>query len=438
MAIPVPLLLARKRDGLALPSAEIEGLVRGIVERTLDAAQIGALAMAVRLRGMDEEETVALTRAMADSGERLRWPRGAPLLDKHSTGGVGDCTSLLIAPLLAACGARVPMLSGRGLGHTGGTLDKLESIPGYRCQPQRASLRRVLRDAGCAIVGSGPRLAPADRRLYAVRDVTATVDSIPLIVASILSKKLAAGVDVLVLDVKQGHAAFLPDAEQAAALARTLHRVAARCGLRTRVLRTDMSQPLASAVGNALELREALRVLAGEARESRLCRLSLRLAAEALCAAGMADSLAAAELTLQRRLDSGEAAQRFAAMVHGLGGPADLLERPDAYFAPAPVRLPVAAPAAGFLQAWQARELGEAVVALGGGRYRQDQAIDHRVGLAELLEVGAAVTPGQPLAVVHAADHEAAAAAAAALLAALRLSQQPVAPAPLIHAAEGD
>jgi thymidine phosphorylase len=431
-------LLARKRDGLALPAEAIARLVTAIAERSMDDGQVGALAMAVRLRGMDEEETAALTLAMADSGQRLRWPRGAALVDKHSTGGVGDCTSLIVAPLLAACGLRVPMVSGRGLGHTGGTLDKLEALAGYRTQPGLALLRRALRQVGCAIVGAGPRLAPADRRLYAVRDVTATVDSIPLVVASILSKKLAAGIEVLVLDVKQGSGAFFAAPEQAAVLAGMLRRVAQRCGLKVRVLQTDMQQPLASAVGHSLELRAVFEVLRGGDRPSRLRELSLRLAAEALHVAGAADSLAAAREQVAAVLQSGAAAERFERMVEALGGPAEALLRADSLLPDAPVRLPVPMPAPGWVAGWDARALGELVVGLGGGRERQGQAIDHRVGLSEVSPIGSQLSVGQPLAWVHAADAAAAARGVGAVQAALRLSEHAVAAPALVLATEGD
>lgn len=428
----LPALLAAKRDGRAWRAAELASIVQAIAQGRADACQIGAFAMLVRLRGMDREETCALTRAMADSGQRLVWPEGPPLVDKHSTGGVGDCTSLVVAPLLAACGARVPMVSGRGLGHTGGTLDKLAAIPGYGSQPDAMQRVAVLHAAGCIIVGADAGLAPADRLLYAVRDVTATVDSIPLIVASILSKKRAAGIDTLVLDVKQGNGAILPDPQDAATLAEALAAVGTGLGLRMAVRRTGMDQPLAAAAGNALEVRAALAVLRGEDRHSRLYELSLRLAAEGLVAAGLAAELDEAQWVCRTALDDGRAAERFARMVHGLGGPADLLDRPGQHLTEAPQQQSVNATASGWVAGWDTRALGELVVDLGGGRRRQGDRIDARVGLSDLLPIGARVDVGQPLARVHAATPDAAAAAMHGLRAALRLTEAPVAPPALL------
>lgn len=395
-------LLRIKRDGGRLSASDITHLVRGMGSGEVGDAQLGAFAMAVCLRGMDAAECLALTMAMRDSGERLTWSDPRPRIDKHSTGGVGDCTSLIVAPILAACGALVPMLSGRGLGHTGGTLDKLEAIPGYRCTPSRARLRRVLRDVGCAIVGADRSLAPADRRLYAVRDVTSTIDSIPLITASILAKKLAAGVQTLVLDVKTGSGAFMADSEAARALAASLLDTADRCGLRATVLLTDMDQPLASAAGNALEVAAALRVLTGEDRDSRLRTLSLALASHALRTSGLVHDPQEADRVALAALDGGAAAERLAAMVHGLGGPADLLEHGRSRLPAAPFTAPLFAPVAGFLTRIDTRALGFAVVGLGGGRRRIGDAVDPAVGLSDILPVGRRVDTQTPLMTVHA------------------------------------
>lgn len=425
--------LRRKRDGLALSAEEIARVVDGIARGRLAEAQVGAFAMAVLWRGMTRAETVALTQAMADSGARWQWPDdGRPCLDKHSTGGIGDNVSLILGPLLAACGARVPMVSGRGLGHTGGTLDKLESIPGYGVRPPRARLRRVLADAGVAIVGAGPNLAPADRRLYAVRDVTATVESPALIVASILSKKLAAGLDALVLDVKFGNGAFLPDPVEARALAQALVDVAEGAGLPTRAWLTDMDEPLAPCAGNAIELRQALAALKGAppAQWPRLHAVVMALGATALCQGGLAPTPEAARARLQQALQSGAAAERFARMVHGLGGPADLLEAPAQHLAVAPVQRPVPAPHAGVVAAIDTRALGLAVVQLGGGRRRPADRIDPAVGLDALLPRGVAVPTGAPLAMVHAADAASADAAVQAVRQAYRLSDDPAAAHP--------
>src|SRR3954452_5479477 len=319
-------VIRRKRDGHALSEQEIGFLVQGITDGGLSDAQVGALAMALFLRGMEASERVALTRAMRDSGSVLEWDLDRPVLDKHSTGGGGDKVSLMLAPILAACGAAVPMISGRGLGHTGGTLDKLDAIPGYASTPSTEVIRRVVRDAGCAIVGQTADLAPADRRLYAVRDATATVESISLIVASILSKKLAEGLDALVMDVKTGSGAFMAAREDAEALARALVDVAAGAGLPTVALLTDMDSVLGTTAGNALEVREALDYLTGAARDERLHEVTAALAGPALAAGGLAGYEAAGREAAQQALDDGAAAERFAAMAHALGGPADLME----------------------------------------------------------------------------------------------------------------
>jgi thymidine phosphorylase len=409
-------VIRRKRDGAALDEAELAGLVAGIVDGSVSDAQIAAFAMAVYFRGMTRAECAALTRAMTRSGTVLDWSGArlpGPVLDKHSTGGIGDKVSLVLAPLVAACGGVVPMISGRGLGHTGGTLDKLASIPGYDTTPDLARFRAAVGAAGCAIVGQTADLAPADRRLYAVRDVTATTDSLPLITASILSKKLAAGLDALVMDVKVGSGALLPSLEAATALAESLLEVAGAAGLPTVALLTDMTQALGHDVGNALEVREAIDVLTGRRREARLHAVTVALASEMLVLGGLAPDAGQAAAAVERALGSGAAAERFARMVAALGGPADLVERPERHLAAAPVRQPVAPPAPGVVTAVDARALGLLLVELGGGRRRAEDAIDVAVGLADVRGVGDAVGAGRPLAVVHArtaADVEAAAA----------------------------
>ena len=408
-------LIALKRDGARWGDAAIGRIVRALVARAptarLSDAQAGALAMAVVLRGLDRAETVALTAAMRDSGRVLRW-RGlpGPILDKHSTGGVGDTVSLMLGPMLAACGAFVPMISGRSLGHTGGTLDKLESIPGYTVRPGIARLRRVVREAGVAIVAAGAELAPADRRLYAIRDVTATVESIPLIVASILSKKLAAGLQGLVMDVKTGPGAFIADLACARQLARTLTAVGVGAGLPVRAWLTPMDQPLANVAGNALEMRLAVDYLTGRARPARLHAVTMTLCEDALVLGGLAADRPAARRSLQAALDRGTAAERFERMVAGLGGPADLLARAQTILPEAPVQRAVRwAGPPGTLGRIDTRALGWAVVRLGGGRQRGGEAVDPRVGLADLLALGERVETGTRLATVHAADEDAAA-----------------------------
>lgn len=431
-----------KRDGGALSAAQINDFVRGLVDGGWGEGQVAALAMAIVWRGMSRDETLALTRAMADSGERLQWGGTGlggpgldrPVLDKHSTGGVGDKVSLLLAPLLAACGALVPMVSGRGLGHTGGTLDKLQALPGYQTDVPRERLLAVLRDAGCAIVGAGPTLAPADRRLYAVRDVTATVESVPLITASILGKKLAAGLQGLVLDVKCGNGAFMADAVQAAALAENLVQVSTQLGLPARALVSDMNQVLGRSAGNALEVQECIDFLTASGREPRLHQMTLALAAQALCLGGLAPSIAQAEGLATQALASGRAAEAFARMVAGLGGPRDVLRAGASGLPIAPVQRAHPAPRDGWVVAMDTRAIGMAVVALGGGRRRSGDAIDARVGLSHLLPLGATVRAGQPLLRIHAASDADADAASAALREAIRVGEHAPDVPPLIHA----
>lgn len=400
----VAALLRRKREGHALGRDELQAFARAMAEQAVADAQLGAFAMAVCLRGMSSEETRDWTLAMRDSGQRLDWSdlktRG-PILDKHSTGGVGDTVSLMLGPMLAACGAYVPMLSGRGLGHTGGTLDKLEAIPGYTADIDTTRLRTVVAETGLAIVAANADLAPADRRLYAVRDVTATVDSLPLITASILSKKLAAGTDALVLDVKHGSGATLPDPAAARELAEALSTVANAAGLPTRVLLTDMNQPLAPALGNAIEVDVARAYLQGRERPARLHEVTLALGAELLCLAKLADTPAAARGQLLATLDSGAAAERFARMVHALGGPLDVY---SCALPRAPFSAPVYPLRAGVVSAMDGRHLGQVVIGLGGGRRLPTDRIDPRVGLSHVVSLGQAIDTHHPLAIVHAAD----------------------------------
>jgi thymidine phosphorylase len=420
--------IRRKRHGARLTREELVAIARGLADGTLGDAQAGAFAMAVAFRGMQPDECAEFTWAMRDSGEVFDWHEAGlagPVLDKHSTGGVGDLVSLPLGPMLAACGAYVPMISGRGLGHTGGTLDKLESIPGYDVHPSPGRLRSVLADAGVAIVGAGERLAPADRRLYAIRDVTATVDSIPLITASILSKKLAAGLQALVLDVKTGNGAVMPALEDSRALAENLVRVAGEAGLPVSALITDMAQPLARSAGNALEMLEALRMLGGEPTDARLVEVTLALGATLLVLGGVAPDETAARARLAAVLASGAAAERFARMVAGLGGPSDLLDRPAGYLQAAPVIVEVPAAQGGWIGGIDTRALGLVVVALGGGRSHPGGRIDPRVGLDRILPLGSPVAAGEPLARVHAADAAAAAQAAETVQAAFAVAREP-------------
>jgi len=386
-------LIRRKRDGGELTDAELQWLVDGIADGRVTDGQAAAFAMAVFFRDLDPRERVTLTQAMTSSGTVLDWDVPGPVLDKHSTGGVGDKVSLILAPLLAACGAYVPMISGRGLGHTGGTLDKLDAIPGYDSRPDLERLRTAVESAGCAIVGQTAELAPADRRLYALRDATGTVESIPLIVASILSKKLAEGLDGLVMDVKTGSGAFMEERERAAELGRSIVEVAVGAGLPCTALLTDMDQVLGRTAGNALEVREALEVLRDGTGESRLIEVTLELARAAL-------ELAGADADPERALASGEAAERFGRMVSALGGPADLLEAPDRHLARARVQREVPG-GEGVVTGVRVRELGLAVMELGGGRRREDEHIDAAVGLTDVAGLG---EDAARLAVVHARD----------------------------------
>jgi thymidine phosphorylase len=416
-------IIRKKRDGQKLASSEIAAFIEGLTAGTVSEGQAAAFAMAVVFNGMSGEEAVALTIAMRDSGDVLDWSDlPGPVTDKHSTGGVGDNVSLMLAPIVAACGAYVPMISGRGLGHTGGTLDKMDAIPGYVSQPDKALFRKAVLEAGCAIIGQTGDLAPADKRLYAIRDVTATVESVPLITASILSKKLAAGLQSLVLDVKLGNGAFMEKARDATALASSLVEVANGAGLNTSALITDMNQPLASAAGNAVEVRNAVDFLTGKCRDRRLEEVTLALAGEMLRQAGIATSHQDAARRARQALDGGAAAQTFGRMVAALGGPADFVEKTSLYLPNAGVELAVKASCDGYVGGIATREVGLAVVALGGGRTRPDAAIDHAVGITRLLPVGAEVRTGEALALVHARSRGDAEAAAAAIVSAYRLT----------------
>jgi thymidine phosphorylase len=422
-------LIRRKRDGGELSAEEISALVGGIADGSVTDAQVGAFAMAIVWRGMTPGERVALTGAMTRSGDVLDWSDAGfagPVLDKHSTGGVGDKVSLLLAPMLAACGAFVPMISGRGLGHTGGTLDKLESIPGYDVGPDPGFLREVVGRVGCAIVGQTARLAPADRRLYAIRDATATVESIPLIVGSILSKKLAAGLGALVMDVKVGSGAFLREIDQARELAQAIVEVAAGNGMPTTAVLTDMDQVLGRTAGNAVEVRESIDHLTGAARDERMLEVTLALCAEVLVLGGLHADLAAARAAARDALESGAAAARFAAMVVELGGPADLLDDPGRHLPAAPVTLSVDPASPGAVREVDVRAVGIAIVGLGGGRAREDDRVDHSVGLTEVAALGERVEAGgRPLALVHASHEDSARRAADAIRAAYEVGDPP-------------
>lgn len=405
-------LIAIKRDGGALDTEQIAALVGALGDGSLADAQAGAFAMAVFLNGMQREEAVALTLAMRASGRVLDWDLPGPVVDKHSTGGVGDTVSLILAPLAASVGLFVPMISGRGLGHTGGTLDKMASIPGYNVHPSPEQFARTVQEAGCAIIGQTADLAPADGRLYAIRDISSTVESVPLITASILSKKLAAGLDALVMDVKVGNGAFMKSSDDAMALAQSLVSVAEGAGCTTRVLFTDMNQTLAQSAGTMLEVKEALALLSGQQVNSRLRKVTIELVADMLLAAGLVETLEAGRQRATAKLDDGSAAEVFARLVAALGGPTAVF---STQFEEAPVQLALPSPSAGVVSHIDTFTLGMSVVALGGGRRRPDDAIDSRVGLSEVVTLGQSVQAGDPLLVVHAADDAAAAEAVARL-----------------------
>ncbi len=396
-------IIRRKRDGHALEASDIAEFITGLTHNSISEGQVAALAMAVWFNGMSRDETVALTLAMRDSGRVLSWPVGAPVADKHSTGGVGDNVSLMLAPIVAACGLRVPMISGRGLGHTGGTLDKLQSIPNYDVYPTPERFAEIVRDVGCAIIGQTGDLAPADRRLYAIRDVTATVESVPLITASILSKKLAAGLQTLLMDVKVGTGAFMQSLEEAEILARSLVDVANGAGVPTVTLLTDMNEPLADAAGNALEVAHAMEFLEGRKEGTRIFTLVMEFAAEMLVNAGL-QTRENAHRIAREKLDGGQALHVFGAMVTALGGPADFYQNWRDYLPKADVILPVRAPKHGYITASNGRAIGLGVIGLGGGRTRPEDMIDPRVGFSAILPIGSKVEKGQAVAFVHAAD----------------------------------
>ena len=429
-------IIRDKRDGKVLSDGEIEFMVGRLTSGAISEGQIAAFAMAVYFNGMNMDERVALTRAMTHSGTVLDWSDtgfDGPVLDKHSSGGIGDKVSLILAPILAACGAAVPMISGRGLGHTGGTLDKLDSIPGYNTTPDLAGLRSAVRDAGCAIIGQTPELAPADGRLYAIRDVTATVESLSLITASILSKKLAAGLDGLVMDVKYGTGAFAAELDVALELAESIVSVANGAGLSCTALITDMNQCLGRNAGNALEVRESVDHLSGGARDERLIGVTLALAGELLAIGDLSESAEAGRARAEETLSSGRAAEHFARMVTVLGGPADFMERMDEHLPAAPVAQDVAPERGGIVTAVDGRALGLAIIDLGGGRRRVEDGIDYTVGLSDVAAIGESVGVDRPLCTVHAANDADGERAAAAIRAAIPIGDEAPPEMPLIR-----
>ncbi|MCE9679108.1 thymidine phosphorylase [Shewanella sp. AS1] len=420
-------IIRKKRNGEALSTQEIQFFVKGITDNSVSEGQIAALGMAVYFNDMNMDERIALTTAMRDSGTVLNWKNlglDGPIIDKHSTGGVGDVISLMLGPMAAACGGYVPMISGRGLGHTGGTLDKFDAIPGYQTEPDSELFRKVVKEAGVAIIGQTGDLVPADKRFYSIRDNTATVESISLITASILSKKLAAGLDALAMDVKVGSGAFMPTYEASEELARSITAVANGAGTRTTALLTDMNQVLASCAGNAVEVKEAVDFLTGAYRNPRLYEVTMGLCAEMLQLGGLAASETEARTKLNQVLDNGKAADIFGRMISGLGGPADFIENYANYLPQAGIIRPVYADKTGFATAMDTRELGLAVVTLGGGRRKPGDALDYSVGLTQVCALGDEITKDKPIAMIHAQSESAFEEAASAVKKAIHIGER--------------
>ncbi len=427
-----------KRDGGVLNQEQISNFVAGITDNSVTDAQISALAMGVFFNGMEPEEGAALTLSMRDSGTVINWTdygfdSGAPIVDKHSTGGVGDKVSLMLAPIVAAIGGYVPMISGRGLGHTGGTLDKLEAIPGYDAFPDVEKFASITREVGCSIIGQTANLAPADKRFYGVRDVTATVESVPLITASILSKKLAAGLNALVMDVKFGNGAFMDSQEQAQILAKNIVRVAKIAEVPTTALLTDMNQVLGRTAGNAIEVLETIDFLRNPSdADSRLVDVTLDLAAHMASLAGVYDTPDTARVDARAALEEGKALEIFARMVAVQKGPSDLVDKPEKYLTLAPVEHPVFLNQKGFVSGMDTRAIGMSVVALGGGRVNPGHAIDHSVGITSIAQVGDEVSSDKPVAVVYAKTEEDASIAASTIADAVQVSSEKPGTSPVV------
>ncbi|MBL4800384.1 MAG: thymidine phosphorylase [Emcibacter sp.] len=398
-------IIRKKRDGGELSEQEIKTLIEGLADQKVSREQIAAFTMAVYFKSMSIAEVSALTRAMVDSGHKLNWKQhnlGGPVVDKHSTGGVGDKVSLMLAPMIAACGGFVPMISGRGLGHSGGTLDKMESIPGYNTTPDLDKLAQVVKDVGCAIIGQTAELAPADRVIYSVRDVTATVESVALITASILSKKISAGLDALVMDIKVGNGAFMETEAEAEELATSIIRTAQENNVPTHAIITSMDEVLGHTAGNALEVRETLDYLSGQNRDPNLHEVVMALTSEMLVLTKLASDRTEAKQKLQTVLDNGKAMEIFAQMITALGGPADFVEKSENYLAKAPIIKPVFAPTDGYISTIDVRGIGNSIIRLGGGRSVPGQELDMAVGYTNIARIGDYADPEMPLAMVHA------------------------------------
>ena len=399
-------LILKKRLGKELTKNEINWFISNLTSNHLSEGQIASLAMAICLKGMTFEERVQLTLAMKNSGKTLSWDLPGPIIDKHSTGGVGDTVSLILAPVLAACGAYVPMISGRGLGHTGGTLDKFDSIPGYNTSPNEALLRRVVSKVGCAIIGQTNELAPADKRLYAIRDVTGTVESIDLITASILSKKLAAGLEGLVIDVKCGNGAFMQDFSEASTLAKSLVTVSNESGCKTTALITDMNQPLSQSIGNSLEVLAAIDILNGSSKDYRLLEVTNSLGVSILCSSNICKNKKEAQLLISSVLSSGKAAEKFSQMISELGGANDFFEKPKNYLTPSNIQKNICCKQSGYVKKINTKNLGNILILLGGGRQKVEDDIDFSVGMKLLIELDTYVEKNQPICTLYARDQE--------------------------------
>lgn len=427
-------VIRTKRDGQQLSDEQIQYFVNGLADESLPAEQVSALAMALFLNSMSFEEAGKLTLAMANSGTVLDWSKeglAGPVIDKHSTGGVGDKVSFLLAPIAAACGCYVPMISGRGLGHTGGTTDKAECIPGYNATPDFGLFRNTVRDVGCAIIGQTADLAPADRRFYSIRDVTGTVESVPLITASILSKKIAAGLDGLVMDVKVGSGAFMESHERASELAESIIGTAAKADLRTHAIITDMNEVLGKTAGNALEIAESIEYLRNDKRDSRLDEVTLALTAEMLVVGGLESDRDEARRVCDEAVASGRAAEVFGRMVAAMGGPTDFVEKYDSHLVKAPVVRVVNG--SGFVASVNTRAVGNAIIELGGGRRKVGEALNHAVGFSDIARVGTELNRDTPIGVVHAASEADADRAEQNLRDAFGLDDSPPGPRPVVY-----
>ena len=422
-------IITKKRQGLELSSEEIDFFVRGLTDDSISEGQVAAFAMAICIKCMTLKERVDLTLAMKNSGKTLTWDLTGPVVDKHSTGGVGDTVSLILAPVLAACGVYVPMISGRGLGHTGGTLDKFDSIPGYNTSPDGGLFGEVVRKVGCAIIGQTSELAPADKRFYAIRDVTGTVESVDLITASILSKKLAAGLDALVLDIKCGNGAFMNNEKDAIDLANSLVKVANESGCKTNALVTDMNQPLSKSIGNSVEIKAAIDTLLGSKSDQRLLEVTVALCITILNQVGIAKNKEDASKLVDNAISSGRAAEKFEKMVYCLGGPRNFLDRYQTVLGRAKISKEVFSSERGYVAEIHTKHLGTILIGLGGGRRIATDNIDHTVGFVLLVELGTFVKKGQPLAILHASNQNSFEWASKQIINSVRLvSEEPGAP----------